>query len=311
MRVLIVAKPWRGGLADYLAEAARELLGEGNVACLSTRPTSATQARARRTNKAAWEEELCENIAGSAYDVAIFLHPLARFAMLPHAEKHALWLVDDAVITADMAAAMGHVFLSDPGYAAQLEAKLPPGHYAGILPFACAPQRHRLPRTQQGRGMCFIANKDPKRTRYLKQLLPAGVGCVTYGNYFMNNPLFWHYPLAFRRAVGVEAMGDVYARHALSLNIHAEVVREGTNMRSFEAASYGVPQLVEYRPGLEQLFAPDEEILCFANAEEAIEKYSYFMRSPADFMPMAQRAQKRAVAEHTYRHRLQQILARF
>ncbi len=311
--LLIVAKPWQGGLADYLAQAARAWLGPERVHYVATRPTTLAGRLARARDKRGYDAALLQRIEAIPYDAAIFIHPLEVFAGLrAAADKHCVWLVDDGRISPALAAVMGHVFFSDPGYAAEVRASVGEDRYAEVLPFAMDPEMHRpaaTPRTPT-RAMCFIANRDAKRTAYLEALYAHGVDCTVYGNYFLKHRLARAHPTRFRPTLSIAAMGQVYARYRLSLNIHAAVVRAGTNMRSFEAAGYGVPQLVEHRPGIEALFEPEREIACFTQAEEAVAAYQRLLRDPLAAEQMAERARARVLAEHTYTHRLQRMLAR-
>ena len=43
-------------------------------------------------------------------------------------------------------------------------------------------------------------------------------------------------------------------------------------MKTFEASGFKVPQLVEYKPGLNNFFEPDTEIMVFSSIEEYKEK---------------------------------------
>jgi spore maturation protein CgeB len=176
--------------------------------------------------------------------------------------------------------------------------------YAGELPFAHDPALHQ-PRSYSGQkqGLCFIANKDAKRDIWLAQLSASGLIPTVYGNYFMRHPLFWKHPLHFRPSVATQAMGPVYAPYQAALNIHAKVVREGTNMRTFECAGYGIPQLVERRPGLERYFEPDSEILVFSTVEECVAQYERLAGDASLAARLTENARRRVLAEHTYKQR--------
>jgi spore maturation protein CgeB len=103
-------------------------------------------------------------------------------------------------------------------------------------------------------------------------------------------------------------MGRVYAAHRISLNVHAAVVRAGTNMRSFECAAYGIAQLVEHRAQLERYFEPGVEIATYAEAQELQASLRSLLGDPARCADMATRARRRALAEHTYAHRARALL---
>jgi spore maturation protein CgeB len=157
-------------------------------------------------------------------------------------------------------------------------------------------------------GCCFIGNKDRARDIWLKGLVASSVRPIIYGNYFLRDALFWQHPGLFRPAVSNAKMGDVYARYRVALNLHAAVVRHGTNMRSFECAAYGIPQVVDYRDGLARHFTLGTEILVSRTPVEMAQQVNALLAQPEAATQMAQRARQRALTEHTYYHRIQTML---
>jgi spore maturation protein CgeB len=103
-------------------------------------------------------------------------------------------------------------------------------------------------------------------------------------------------------------MGRIYSGHKVSLNIHADVVRRGTNMRTFECAAYGIPQLIEDRPGLEAFFSSGDEIATFVEVEELQERLVRLLSDPVSASAMALRARRRVFKEHSYHHRCVALL---
>lgn len=312
MRVLLVAKPWAGGLGTYVHHALVEVLGAERVTFLPTRPNTLAEKLLRAHDRNAWEGKFLHRIETLTYDAAIFIQPPSFLSQLGNAQKHIRWMVDDMRGAEEWSHAMGHVFISDPGYLEEAKAAIPPQQFAGVLPFAMLPMLHQ-PAAQKPAAaspMCFIANRDAKRTEWLKQIFATGMQCHVYGNYFLRDGLHRAHPLSFRPSVGLSQLQSIYARHHLSLNIHAGVVRGGTNMRSFEAAGYGIAQLVEHRPGIEELFDPVSELPCFTSVEEAKSLYEKLLRDKNAAQQIAQKARARVLAEHTYQHRVKAMLAR-
>jgi len=305
MKVLLVAKPWKGGLADYVLSALQQTV-TGTVEFFPTYPQSLAERFDYLRDKDGWRRNLVERINTTHYDAAIFINHISAFRALKHPAKNVLWLVDGPNMAEEDLLPFGQVFLSDTGYAANLPAGMA---YAGEMPFAHDPGIHR-PQAFSGqkRGLCFIANRDVKRDIWLSELRAFGVTPTVYGNYFMRHPLFWKHPLSFRAPVAARAMGAVYARCHAALNIHAQVVREGTNMRTFECAGYGVPQLVEYRPGLERFFEPEREILVFSSAEECAAQYERLRGDAQLAKALAENARRRVLAEHNYKQRVSAML---
>jgi spore maturation protein CgeB len=302
MKILLVAKPWRGGLANYVYRALLDLF-PGEVEWWPTRPVHLADRIAFLRNRKEWYGRLLERLAGANADALLFINHLKIFDALSARPQQVLWMTDSPRPAPGGYACYGKVCLSDAGYAAEVAAVVGE-RFAGEVSFGYSPGIH-LPPTdpRRARDLCFIGNRDPKRDRYLGALLAAGVRPTVVGNYFLRHPLFWRSPGCFRPAVANAAMGRIYARHRVSLNLHAQVVRRGTNMRTFECAAYGIPQLVENCPGLEAFFTPGEEIATFDGEENMLEALAWLLADPGRAAAMALRARRRALAEHSYHHR--------
>jgi len=308
-RVLLVAKPWRGGLADYLFRALRAGAGDG-AAWLPSYPHGAVERLRYRLSRGAWRAALIAAVNAAPRDAALFVNlPPGARAIAPH-PGNVLWLTDAPRPAAEDLAPFARVFVSDPGHAATVLAAAGRERFAGVLPFACDPGVH-APATGAGgatRDVCFIGNRDAKRDAHVAALIASGARVTVVGNYFARHPLYWRHPASFRPRIAPAAMGRVYARHRLSLNVHAAVLREGTNMRTFECAAYGIAQLVEHRPGLDALFEPGSEIATYREPGEIAHRVAALLADPGRCRAMAQRARERALARHTYRHRVAAML---
>jgi spore maturation protein CgeB len=101
---------------------------------------------------------------------------------------------------------------------------------------------------------------------------------------------------------------QVNASARLVLNVHREsMVQNGWSpaTRMFEAAGAASCQVTDAWRGIEDFFAPDEEILVAASAEEV----ARLVRSVDDDRArrIGQAARRRALAEHTYTQRARQM----
>jgi spore maturation protein CgeB len=185
------------------------------------------------------------------------------------------------------------------------------GQEMDCLPFACYPPLHRPQAVPAAsRDVVFIGNRDAKRDAFIASLLQQPFRSTVVGNYFLKDALFWKKPWAFRPSVVNDAMGKIYARHRVSVNIHAGVVRAGTNMRSFECAAYGIPQVIEARPEIDQYFVPGEEIMLVQNADAMNASVAALLADETRCKAMADRARTRALRDHTYYHRIVTLLER-
>lgn len=307
MKILLVAKPWRGGLAFYL-RAALESLFPGSVKWLPTYPGSFSERITYRMDRAAWRSRLAQRVATSDCNAAIFINHVSGFEELRPRDEYVLWVTDDPRPIAGNMLPYARVYIADPGYRADVS-RLLGERFRGVVDFACLPSVHRPgAHLNGGRGFCFIGNRDPKRDPYLRQLCRAGKNIRVYGNYFPLHPLCWRFPGRFRPSVPLDRMASIYARHLASINVHARVVRGGTNMRTFECAGYGIAQVVERLPGLEALFSPGEDVLTFQTPNELMDQMTRLEDDPAFARSLAISAARRVRAEHTYFHRAKRLL---
>ena len=309
MRVLLVAKPWKGGLARYLFTALCKR-ADIDAQWIATAPDSPLERYQYARNRLAWRDRQLERINACDRDVALFVNLPPHTENIAYRPGNVLWMTDGARADAPQLAAYAKVFASDPGHARNLARQAGAQRFAGVLAFAMDPGVHcHAGKRAALRDVCFIGNRDPKRDPHIAALFAAPCSATVVGNYFLRSPLFWQAPCRFRPRVAIEAMAAVYARHRISLNVHAQVVAEGTNMRTFECAGYGITQLVENRPGLAQLFEPDREIATYDEPEELAHALARLLADPKSAAVMAGRARHRALQEHTYCHRIEQIFA--
>ena len=308
IRFLLVAKDWGGGLARYLSFALNQR-EDIRPNWIKTYPSTWSEKLIYRTQRCDWRDKLLNTINHTQRDIALFINLPNNPQQLEYQHGNVLWLTDAPSDEAPQYSAFSRIFVSDPGYAGEVKGMVGSAKFAGVLPFACEPSVHSPKLSQPNTDVCFIGNRDLKRDAYLEQLLNSDCSCHIYGNYFAQHPLFWKHPGAFRPGVANSALAQTYARYRISLNIHARVVRAGTNMRTFESAACDIAQLVEYRPGIEDLFIPDEEICLFQTPEEFSFGLAKLLADEELRKTIRRRARDRVLAEHTYSHRLKTVLA--
>ena len=103
---------------------------------------------------------------------------------------------------------------------------------------------------------------------------------------------------------------------AVGLNIHQHFGEagdparygSGANMRVFELAAIGTPQLSDARGDIARHFAPDREIVLYGSADELRERAWWLLEDDAARRALAAAARGRALREHTWRHRLEELL---
>jgi spore maturation protein CgeB len=101
----------------------------------------------------------------------------------------------------------------------------------------------------------------------------------------------------------------VYCGATLSLNPHHpmnDVV--GVNTRAFELAAAGACQVVDLKDELSHLFKPGEEVVAFRDLPELRRQLTYYLAHPDETRAIGDNARRRALAEHTARHRIEEML---
>ncbi len=104
---------------------------------------------------------------------------------------------------------------------------------------------------------------------------------------------------------------DVFSRSQINLGIGGISFSEMlTNVkgRDFDVAcTGGGAYLTTFNPDLANAFVVGDEILCYANREEAIELAHDYLRRPDDCRAMAQRARARCLRDHRWSDRFWRI----
>jgi len=129
-----------------------------------------------------------------------------------------------------------------------------------------------------------------------------------YGNFLKESPKIAKYykggPLPY-----IEVLKIINASKII-LNIHGFSGESHFDLplRLFDTAGCGTFQLVEYSDTLEKYFEIGKEIICYSNKEELKELIEYYLTHDDERETIAKNAQKRVYKEHTYKHRMQELL---
>lgn len=82
----------------------------------------------------------------------------------------------------------------------------------------------------------------------------------------------------------------------------------GLNARAFEAAGIGAFQIVDWRPGIDDLFIDGEEIIMFKGIADLKSKIKCWLANPTGRSEIARAGKERAYKEHTYQLRLELMI---
>ena len=181
------------------------------------------------------------------------------------------------------------------------------------LPMYCVPSAHHpvTPTPDEakryGAPISFVGNRYPYRERFVRALRDYPVKLWGSGWTSGDDPMV-------RAIAGPPVFGNekllVYAASTLSLNHHHpmnDIV--GVNTRTFELAAAGACQVVDLKEDLLPLFKPGEEIVGYRDLGELRRQLDVHLAHPDEARTIGENARRRALAEHTLRHRIETMLA--
>jgi spore maturation protein CgeB len=180
--------------------------------------------------------------------------------------------------------------------------------YCLVDPYAYRPLRVE-PQWELGYLGTYSADRQPGLERLL--LEPASLS--RQSGFVVAGP---EYPAAIEWPANVERIEHVpaaehmsfYAAQRFTLNVTRSQMREvgwSPSVRLFEAAACAVPVISDRWDGLDQIFAPDREILIADGAEDVLD----FLREvdEEERRALGERARHRVLAEHTATRRCEQL----
>lgn len=119
-----------------------------------------------------------------------------------------------------------------------------------------------------------------------------------------SSPLRKHYQgLAWGRD-----MYQVLRASKITLNHHGDVAPYANNMRLFEATGVGTCLITDWKDNLGELFEPGKEVLAYRSVEECVELIRHYLAHEEEREAIGRAAQARTLREHTYFHRMQELV---
>ena len=80
-------------------------------------------------------------------------------------------------------------------------------------------------------------------------------------------------------------------------------------MRLYEATGVGTMLLTDEKDNLGELFAPGRELVTYRDENELVERVNHYLQHDRERREIAAAGQARTLREHTYRHRMKELLA--
>lgn len=103
-------------------------------------------------------------------------------------------------------------------------------------------------------------------------------------------------------------VNKLYNAARIVVNIHRSQIRCGVNPKAYEIASAGAFQLIDKRDEIVNQFEIGKEIICYENVKELKELTKYYLDHSDERKLIAAKARQRVQAQHTYAHRMQEVI---
>jgi spore maturation protein CgeB len=143
----------------------------------------------------------------------------------------------------------------------------------------------------------FVGTKTPERVRYIKEIKKRGIKVYLAG-----------YGWNLRGKIPFEEMLEIFQTSKINLNFSGtKGGKKGWKGRILEVINAGGFLLTEYRPGIEEFFEIDKEIVCFKNANEMVEKIIYYLNHEEERKRIAQAGWKKGITTYTPLHMYSKI----
>lgn len=261
---------------------------------------------------AAWRPDLVLALAQAPLSVP-HLHQLRRSGVAT-----AFWFVENSRVLTywrEVAPAYDVFFAIQPAFLEALrEAGSPKAVY---VPTACDASRHVPVALTPEEESRFGAPVSFAGAPYLNRryVLPAvsNLGLRVWGEGWEKTELSAQAAEGGRR-FDLAEMVRIFAASKVNLNIHSathvnalDPDADYVNPRTFELAACGAFQLVDDRQPLRDLFT-EAEVVAFRSVAEMRDQVRYYLERPEERAAVAARARLRALAEHTFQHRVRVML---
>lgn len=197
-------------------------------------------------------------------------------------------------------------------------------HY---LPFAAYTGFYRplRERAANRRNLSFVGSAFWNRVEFFRPIIQELMDRGLYINGFWWDRLFEPgiYPgrVEMDKWMGPHETAEIYSSSKIAINLHrafndasvninsAMIEALSPNPRTFEIAASGTLQIVDARSDVARFYTPGVEIETFASQEELLGKIDFYLSHEKERRDIVLRALDRTLREHTYAHRLNELLS--
>ena len=159
------------------------------------------------------------------------------------------------------------------------------------IPLAWDPEIHGRRHTDNRFDVAFVGHIVSEERRRLIQLLQQ------------------RFPRSFFGQADHRQMAEIYSAAKIVFN---RSVRDDINMRVFEGLGSGAMVITDDLShfGQNELLQPGEHLVTYSSDKELLDQVAFYLQHPQERDRIAQRGWTQAIQNHTYLHRMQQLLRR-
>lgn len=192
--------------------------------------------------------------------------------------------------------------------------------HVSYLPMAADPSVHKPlslsmgDQLEFGSDLSFVGAGYPNRRSLLPRFISKDWTFKVWGNEWGGADALSAILQRQGARIDTDTCVKVFNASAINLNLHSNT-GEGldpsadfVNPRTFELAAAGAFQIVDHRALLPDLFN-DEEVVTFDRPDDVPSLIRTWLRDPVGRRTVADAARRRVLREHTYEHRMKDLLA--
>jgi len=103
-------------------------------------------------------------------------------------------------------------------------------------------------------------------------------------------------------------MYQILRNSKVTINHHGDIEPFANNNRLYESTGVGTLLVTDWKENLHEMFEPGKEIVAYRDPEECIELIKYYLEHDDERRAIAHAGQERTLKEHTYYHRMQELV---
>lgn len=106
-----------------------------------------------------------------------------------------------------------------------------------------------------------------------------------------------------------EQMPLVFKQSKINLNISLRSIKSGIPLRAFDIMGSGGFLLSNFQTDFLDYFVPGEDFVYYESTKDLLDKINYYLQHEEERIAIAQSGHDKVAANHTFRHRIREMLA--